>query len=102
MIADLRYAAEVPSDAVSVRIYWDDGQPVGSIDVPPKLQNWIEAENLPSLEPLPVTSAIAYAIVLASRIDADLVVTGDPSAWLSKWGKLISTPTRWSDFCLAT
>lgn len=91
MIADLRFVADVPGGAVSVEMFWEGGRPMGLINVPGDIMYFVLTENLPSLDALPLMSAVAYAMTLANIGETDLVVTGEASAWLPRWGRLITT-----------
>ena len=41
---------------------------------------------------MPIEAASCYGVFLAMKLSLSMVVTGDPSAWDPKWGRLIERP----------
>lgn len=91
MIADFRYDASPEVEDVVVELFWDnDGGRMGRIKIPDMVDNAVVVLELPHLSPLPVISAVAYAMVLAAQSERRLRISGDQSVWQQEWGTLIN------------
>mgnify|MGYP001229631172 CR=1 FL=1 len=91
MIADFRFDPAPSVDDVVVELLWHGEERMGQIVVPPGMDEAIVISGLPDLKPLPVISAVAYAMVLAAQSHRHLKLSGDPSAWRREWGSLIKS-----------
>jgi len=90
MIADFRYDASPEVEDVVVELFWDHGERMGRIKTPDMVGDAMVVHGLPHPEPLPVISAVAYAMVLAAQSNRRLRLSGDQSVWPQEWGTLIS------------
>lgn len=89
MIADFRFDKVPKPSEVVVRLFWEDGERMGQIILPESLERSVIEADLPDLAPLPVISAVAYAMVLAAQSQRSLKLSGDDDAWPSEWGRLV-------------
>lgn len=90
MIADFRYDASPEVEDVVVELFWDHGTRMGRIRAPDIVEDAIVTFELPPPKPLPVISAVAYAMVLAAQSNRRLRLSGDKSVWQPEWGTLIN------------
>lgn len=89
MIADLSYKKTPASDDVVVELFWQRGTRMGQVKLPPCLEQSVAENGLPNLTPLPVISAVAYAMVLAAQTRRSLTLSGDDQVWPLEWGSLV-------------
>jgi hypothetical protein len=89
MIADFRFDGAPSDDQIVVQLYWDNDIRMGKIVVPSAVEDFIAENHGPAVEPLPIISALGYAVVLAGKSDHRLCLTGDRSVWDCHWGHLV-------------
>lgn len=89
MIADFRYLPKPKGDEVVLKLFWEDGQRMAELSVPPDIEETLTRERLPGVGVLPVESALGYAVALAAQSASRLCLTGDRTVWLSEWGHLL-------------
>ena len=90
MIADFRYESSPEAEDVVVELFWDHRERMGRIKVPDLVDDAVMLQRLPELSPLPLISAVAYAMVLAAESNRRLRLSGDQSVWPTEWGALIN------------
>ena len=89
MIGDFRYEPDPAPEDVVVKLFWERGERMGQIVLPNALERSVAENDLPDLHPLPVISAIAYAMVLAAQARRNLKLSGDDAVWPVEWGTLV-------------
>ena len=92
MIGSFSFAEDVGPDCVGVAMsFGSRAQRLGTLIVPSDTLAVMRAANYPTTEgPLPLETALAYALTIAMKADRRLVLTGDASVWQAKWGQLTS------------
>ncbi len=92
MIADFRFVERPRTTDVVVRLsYARNGARQGVVIVPASIRPGMIQRGYPTVDdaPLPLSSALAFALNVAMNEDLALSITGDPSVWDPVWGTLI-------------
>ena len=90
MVNFFKYVAIPQNQSVALRLFRaPDGNPQGDVSGPllgyadAAFSDVVEVVRCSSLE-----DAFAAGIRMANKNDTDLVISGSPELWLSKWGEL--------------
>jgi hypothetical protein len=62
---------------------------MAEVVIPDELRMALAEASAPNPEPLPIFSALAYAIFIAGSTQRPLILSGDRSVWCKEWGKLV-------------
>ncbi|WP_157959573.1 hypothetical protein [Devosia submarina] len=76
---------------------WKDRGAIGVLHVPESVSNLTKGtdyEFIKSGESLALPIALGLGLILAGLSDADLVLSGDKTAWKENWGALLDAPSR--------
>jgi hypothetical protein len=90
MIGNFVFSEFPAPDSVAVNIgFTGRGVRIGKIELAERCKQALAAaRDYPSADNLTIEAAFCYGLFLALKLGADLVVTGDPSAWNPEWGQL--------------
>jgi hypothetical protein len=90
MIGSFLYSSRPrPGDVTVWLQHGHNGAHTARIILSPRLTELLGEQNYPPPAPvLSIESALCYAVFLAMRSDASLVISGDRSAWNPEWGHL--------------
>lgn len=94
MLNVFKFVEKAESQSVNLHLFMAaDGNPRGDVSVPMSdsaeaaLADVVEVVRCASLD-----DAFAVGIRMANQKDTDLVISGSPELWLSKWGELDQSP----------
>jgi hypothetical protein len=90
MIGSFLYSSTPRPDDVTVWLQRQhDRAPTARIILPPRLTELLVEQNYPPPAPvMSIESALCYAVFLAMRSHAAMVISGDRAAWNAEWGYL--------------
>lgn len=89
MIGSFLYSSRPRPDDVTVWLQRTGDVRSARIVVPPRLERMMTESAYPPPSPaMSIESALCYAIFIALRADASLVIAGDRTAWNPDWGYL--------------
>ena len=74
---------------INVVMSWQAFEAVAYLDVPGEMAELLRNTGHPDFTtPMPVESAVSYALFLSMRTFTPMHLTGDLAVWSSAWGKL--------------
>ena len=90
MIGSFLYSGQPRPDDVTVWLqHGHEGAHTARIILPPRLTEMLAEQNYPPPSPvMSIESALCYAVFLAIRSNAAMVISGDRTAWNADWGYL--------------
>jgi hypothetical protein len=95
MIGQFIFTAGPPAGFICLELAWDRDDQIGRVRSPDHVVNLLKDHEVgvrrdDEFMSLPI--ALGYAVMLAGLSGADLVLSGDRSAWPMAWGDLIEMP----------
>lgn len=90
MIGSFVFSETPRANQVAVKIaYAANGRRLGQVWLSEERRSELEANpDYPRPSKMPFEAAFCYGLFLALKLNAPFVITGDPSAWDPRWGRL--------------